>query len=234
VCDGAAHVFGEASDDEAERDDPDRVPRRTGFAFKSGAFARNTRDRPSLLVALARAKPEERLSNDTPCDVSRARLAVGLLDHTAGRGEAHRGAVFGGASFFETGDALDEENDQETARGSGLGSSRFGSGFDPVALAGARGGYAAVVGADGAVYVWDVVTGETLDAWYVDAAADEKSPRDVNNIRVALASATGFVQTEHAHLTVAVAFESGDDVVVETRRVRLPAEDTRGKRRRVS
>ena len=61
-----------------------------------------------------------------------------------------------------------------------------------------------------------------------------KSPRDVNNIRVALASATGFVQTEHAHLTVAVAFESGDDVVVETRRVRLPAEDTRGKRRRVS
>ena len=235
VCDGAAHVFGEASDEEAERDDPDRVPRRTGFAFKSGAFARNTRDRPSLLVALARAKPEERLSNDTPCDVSRARLAVGLLDHTAGRGEAHRGAVFGGASFFETKDAFDEENDEETARGSGLGETRrFGSGFDPVALAGARGGYAAVVGADGAVYVWDVVTGETLDAWYVDAAADEKTPRDVNNIRVAIAPATGFVQTEHAHLTVAVAFESGDDVVVETRRVRLPAEDTRGKRRRVS
>jgi hypothetical protein len=130
---------------------------------------------------------------------------------------------------------LDEETDEGTARGSGLGETRrFGSGFDPVALAGARGGYAAVVGADGAVYVWDVVTGETLDAWYVDAAADEKSPRDVNNIRVALASATGFVQTEHAHLTVAVAFESGDDVVVETRRVRLPAEDTRGKRRRVS
>ncbi len=235
VCDGAAHVFGEASDEEAtpRRDDPDRVPRRTGFAFKSGAFARNTRDRPSLLVALARAKPEERLSNDTSCDVSRARLAVGLLDHTAGRGEAHRGAVFGGASFFETKDAFDEENDEETARGSGLGETRrFGSEFDPVALAGARGGYAAVVGADGAVYVWDVVTGETLDAWYVDAAADEKAPRD--DIRVAIASATGFVQTECAHLTVAVAFESGDDVVVETRRVRLPAEDKRGKRRRVS
>ena len=232
VCDGAAHVFGEASDEETERDDPERVLRRTGFAFESGAFSRKTRDRPSLLVALARAKPEARLSNNTPPpDVSRARLAVGLLDHTAGRGEAHRGAVFGGASFFDAGDARDEEIDDAFARrGLGQGSSRFGSGFDPIALAGARGGYAAVVGADGAAYVWDVVTGETLDAWYVD----EKNNGDVKNVRVALASATGFVQTEHAHLAVAVAFESGDDVVVETRRVRLPGEDERGKRRRVS
>ena len=89
------------------------------------------------------------------------------------------------------------------------------------------------MGADGAAYVWDVVTGETLDAWYVD----EKTfffRGDVKYVRVALASATGFVQTEHAHLAVAVAFESGDDVVVETRRVRLPGEDERGKRRRVS
>ena len=232
MCDGAAHVFGEASDEETERDDPERVLRRTGFAFESGAFSRKTRDRPSLLVALARAKPEARLSNGTPPpDVSRARVAVGLLDHTAGRGEAHRGAVFGGASFFDAGDARDEEIDEAFARrGLGQGSSRFGSGFDPVALAGARGGYAAVVGADGATYVWDVVTGETLDAWYVD----EKNNGDVKNVRVALASATGFVQTEHAHLAVAVAFESGDDVIVETRRVRLPGEDERGKRRRVS
>ena len=91
------------------------------------------------------------------------------------------------------------------------------------------------MGADGAVYVWDVVTGETLDAWYVDAAADEKKKTPRDDIRVAIASATGEkIQIEHAHLTVAVAFESGDDVVVETRRVRLPAEDKRGKRRRVS
>ena len=108
-----------------------------------------------------------------------------------------------------------------------------GPGFDPVALAGARGGYAAVVGADGAVYVWDVVMGETLDAWYVDAdggggaqdgnrdAEREERETTAKNLRVAVASANG------AELMVAVAFESGDDVIVETRRVRLFAEETR-------
>ena len=103
-----------------------------------------------------------------------------------------------------------------------------GPGFEPVALAGARGGYAAVVGADGAVHVWDVVMGETLDAWYVDAdggggardgnrdAEREERETTAKNLRVAVASANG------AELMVAVAFESGDDVIVETRRVRLP------------
>ena len=52
MCDGAAHVFGEASDEETERDDPER-PSPNRVAFESGAFSRKTRDRPSLLVALA-------------------------------------------------------------------------------------------------------------------------------------------------------------------------------------
>jgi hypothetical protein len=166
---------------------------------------------------------------------SRTRLVVGALDHTAGRGEAHRGAVFGAAeeSFASPGRRRD--------------SPPSGPGFEPVALAGARGGYAAVVGADGAVHVWDVVTGETLDAWYVDADGgardgnrdaerEKRGKTTAKNLRVAVASANGAV------LMVAVAFESGDDVVVETRRVCLPAEDARAdakdakdaKRRRVS
>ena len=102
------------------------------------------------------------------------------------------------------------------------------------------------MGADGAVYVWDVVMGETLDAWYVDAdgggaragtgTRSGRTRATAKNLRVAVASANG------AELMVAVAFESGDDVVVETRRVRLFAEETRAdakdakdaKRRRVS
>ena len=235
--DGGAHVFGEA------RDESDAFARGSGFAFRSHEISRkgSFRDRPSLLVALARAKPDHDESRRiTNREGSRTRLVVGVLDHTAGRGEAHRGAVFGTAeeSFASPGRRRDSQPS--------------GPGFEPVALAGARGGYAAVVGADGAVHVWDVVTGETLDAWYVDADSgggkdgkrdgnrdaerEERETTFAKNLRVAVASTNG------AELTVAVAYESGDDVVVETRRVRLPAEDARAdatdakdaKRRRVS
>ena len=228
--DGGAHVFGEARDDEN-----DAFARVSGFAFDKRS--RKDRDRPSLLVALARAKPDHDESRRiTNREGSRTRLAVGVLDHTAGRGEAHRGAVFGAAEASRS--SMARRRDSPPS----------GPGFDPVALAGARGGYAAVVGADGAVYVWDVVMGETLDAWYVDAdggggardgnrdAEREERETTAKNLRVAVASANG------AELMVAVAFESGDDVVVETRRVRLFAEETRAdakdakdaKRRRVS
>ena len=235
--DGGAHVFGEACGE-----DDDAFARGSGFAFGPHQSSRKDRDRPSLLVALARAKPDHDESRRmTNREGSRTRLVVGVLDHTAGRGEAHRGAVFGTAeeSFASPGRRRDSQPS--------------GPGFEPVALAGARGGYAAVVGADGAVHVWDVVTGETLDAWYVDAdgggdggggardgnrdAEREKREATAKNLRVAVASANGAV------LMVAVAFESGDDVVVETRRVCLPAEDARAdaradakdaKRRRVS
>ena len=224
---GGAHVFGEARDE-----NDDAFARVSGFAFDKRS--RKDRDRPSLLVALTRAKPDHDESRFVIR--SRTRLAVGVLDHTAGRGEAHRGAVFGAA----------EESHSSMA--SRRDSPPSGPGFEPVALAGARGGYAAVVGADGAVHVWDVVMGETLDAWYVDAdggggardgnrdAEREERETTAKNLRVAVASANG------AELMVAVAFESGDDVIVETRRVRLPAEETRAdakdakdaKRRRVS
>ena len=228
--DGGAHVFGEARDE-----DDDAFARGSGFAFGPHLdSSRKDRDRPSLLVALARAKPDHDESRRmTNREGSRTRLVVGVLDHTAGRGEAHRGAVFGTAeeSFASPGRRRDSQPS--------------GPGFEPVALAGARGGYAAVVGADGAVHVWDVVMGETLDAWYVDAdggggardgnrdAEREERETTAKNLRVAVASANG------AELMVAVAFESGDDVVVETRRVCLPAEDARAdakdaKRRRVS
>ena len=238
VCDSAAHVFGEASD--AEEEDAEDA---FGFAFgadASAAFEKgnpgkgNTRtERPSLLVAVARAKPKtsaciggvarERPHAHVPARAvaeTRAsgprRVRVGLLDHTAGRGEAHRGAVFGEAT-----------DDASAAFGSRQDSEPSGSGFDPVALAGARGGYAAVVGADGAAYVWDVVSGATLDAWtVVDASRPEAGTRrDVRNVRVALASARGV-------LDVAVAFETGDDVVVETRRVRITTEETSAERTR--
>ena len=120
--------------------------------------------------------------------------------------------------------------------------------FDPVARR-ARGGYAAVVGADGAVYVWDVVMGETLDAWYVArrwrAAARGDGNRDAEREEretTAKPSPAQPPSANGAEPMVAVAFESGDDVVVETRRVRLFAEETRAdakdakdaKRRRVS
>ena len=215
--DGGAHVFGEARDE-----DDDAFARGSGFAFGPHLdSSRKDRDRPSLLVALARAKPDHDESRRmTNREGSRTRLVVGALDHTAGRGEAHRGAVFGAAeeSFASPGRRRD--------------SPPSGPGFEPVALAGARGGYAAVVGADGAVHVWDVVTGETLDAWYVDADGgardgnrdaerEKRGKTTAKNLRVAVASANGAV------LMVAVAFESGDDVVVETRRVCLPAEDAR-------
>ena len=236
--DGGAHVFGEARD---IQDDDANVARGSGFAFgPHHESSRKDRDRPSLLVALARAKPDHDESRE---GLRRTRLVVGVLDHTAGRGEAHRGAVFG---------AAEESFASPVAETRRRDSPPSGPGFEPVALAGARGGYAAVVGADGAVHVWDVVTGETLDAWYVDVDdgggrvrvgnRDAPPPREerettAKNLRVAVASANG------AALTVAVAFESGDDVVVETRRVCLPAEDARAdaradakdaKRRRVS
>ena len=236
--DGGAHVFGEARD---IQDDDANVARGSGFAFgPHHERSRKDRDRPSLLVALARAKPDHDESRE---GLRRTRLVVGVLDHTAGRGEAHRGAVFG---------AAEESFASPVAETRRRDSPPSGPGFEPVALAGARGGYAAVVGADGAVHVWDVVTGETLDAWYVDADdgggrvrvgnRDAPPPREegettAKNLRVAVASANG------AALMVAVAFESGDDVVVETRRVCLPAEDARAdaradakdaKRRRVS
>ena len=41
--------------------------------------------------------------------------------------------------------------------------------FVPVALGGAAGGYAIVVGAKGQAFVWDVVTGVTLGKWVVGA-----------------------------------------------------------------
>ena len=229
--DGGAHVFGEARD---IQDDDANVARGSGFAFgPHHERSRKDRDRPSLLVALARAKPDHDESRE---GLRRTRLVVGVLDHTAGRGEAHRGAVFG---------AAEESFASPVAETRRRDSPPSGPGFEPVALAGARGGYAAVVGADGAVHVWDVVTGETLDAWYVDAstrdgnmdAEREERETTAKNLRVAVASANG------AALMVAVAFESGDDVVVETRRVCLPAEDARAdaradakdaKRRRVS
>ena len=242
--DGDAHVFGEARDE----DDDANVARGSGFAFgPHHERSRKDRDRPSLLVALARAKPDNDGSRRvTNREGSRTRLVVGVLDHTAGRGEAHRGAVFG---------AAEESFASPVAETRRRDSPPSGPGFEPVALAGARGGYAAVVGSDGAVHVWDVVTGETLDAWYVDAdgggggggardgnrdAEREERETTAKNLRVAVASANG------AALMVAVAFESGDDVVVETRRVCLPAEDARAdaradakdakdaKRRRVS
>ena len=233
--DGGAHVFGEARD---IQDDDANVARGSGFAFgPHHERSRKDRDRPSLLVALARAKPDHDESRE---GLRRTRLVVGVLDHTAGRGEAHRGAVFGAVSSESFASPVAETRRRD--------SPPSGPGFEPVALAGARGGYAAVVGADGAVHVWDVVTGETLDAWYVDAstrdgnmdAEREEGETTAKNLRVAVASANG------AALMVAVAFESGDDVVVETRRVCLPAEDARAdaradakdakdaKRRRVS
>jgi len=241
--DGGAHVFGEARD---IQDDDANVARGSGFAFgPHHEVSRKDRDRPSLLVALARAKPDHDESRRvTNREGSRTRLVVGVLDHTAGRGEAHRGAVFG---------AAEESFASPVAETRRRDSPPSGPGFEPVALAGARGGYAAVVGADGAVHVWDVVTGETLDAWYVDASTGRDGNRDAEreeresgsstakNLRVAVAS--DFSSANGAALMVAVAFESGDDVVVETRRVCLPAEDARAdaradakdaKRRRVS
>ena len=234
--DGGAHVFGEARDIQ-----DDDVVMRSGSGFAFGPHhesSRKDRDRPSLLVALARAKPDHDESRE---GLRRTRLVVGVLDHTAGRGEAHRGAVFGAAEESRVCHMASPARRRD--------SPPSGPGFEPVALAGARGGYAAVVGADGAVHVWDVVTGETLDAWYVDAstrdgnmdAEREEGETTAKNLRVAVAS--DFSSANGAALMVAVAFESGDDVVVETRRVCLPAEDARAdaradakdaKRRRVS
>ena len=222
VCDGALHVFGEANDATDES-----ANRAFGFAFGDGSGDEASRagERPSLLAALARAKPEAGADVEARRARSKSCVRVGLLDHTAGRGEAHRGAVFGGATDDDDVSALGLDSEEKNKK-----NPEEGSGFDPVALAGARGGYAAVVGADGAAYVWDVVKGATLDSWTV---GDGTEPGPLRNVRVAVDVGRGSLET-------AVAFESGDDVVVETRRVcferaeetEAEPEETRSKRRK--
>ena len=121
---------------------------KNGFVFQDA----DAKTMPTALVALASRKSEGHgladTGNNTP------RVVVGVLDHTADRGEAPRGLVVGDCVAFDL-SSLTEKNEKNE--------------FVPVALGGAAGGYAIVVGAKGQAFVWDVVTGVTLGKWVVRA-----------------------------------------------------------------
>ena len=152
-------VFSEeAKNENSEESDKNS----NGFRFENAQRGAT----PSVLVALASKKPEG-YTQVSSLNGVKPRVVVGVLDHTAQRGEAHRGLVLCDAVSF----GENTTNDKNT--------------FVPVALAGTAGGYAVVVGERGETYVWDVGTGDTLGRWQI---GNEEVGASLNNYTTRVAA----------------------------------------------